>query len=43
MPCIPCNNGKYKYGHKGRCQYDSRKECEQAAKAIHADKQRKRK
>ncbi len=23
MPCIKCENGKYKFGETGRCQYNS--------------------
>ena len=30
MPCIKCNNGKYKWGETGSCQYDTLDECEMA-------------
>ena len=35
MPCIKCNNGKWKYGEKGRCQFDTLEKCKEAAAAIH--------
>lgn len=28
MPCEECNNGKWKWGKTGACQYDSKEECE---------------
>lgn len=37
MPCMKCANGKYKYGEKGRCQYDTLASCKAAAAAIHID------
>ena len=36
MPCYKCSNGKYKYGLKGNCQFDTLKACEAAERAIHA-------
>ena len=36
MPCMKCTNGKWKYGAKGNCQFDTKTKCEQAAAAIHA-------
>lgn len=36
MPCYKCNNGKYKYGERGRCQFDTKAACEAAERAIHA-------
>lgn len=38
MPCMKCANGKWKYGTKGRCQFDTKEKCEEAAAAIHARK-----
>ena len=35
MPCIKCNNGKYKYGMHGRCQFDTLEKCRAAEQAIH--------
>lgn len=32
MPCEQCQNGKYKWGKTGDCQYDSIAECEEANK-----------
>lgn len=36
MPCYKCSNGKYKYGERGRCQFDTQGACEDAERAIHA-------
>ena len=36
MPCIKCSNGKYKYGERGRCQFDTLEACHAAEAAIHA-------
>ncbi len=36
MPCYKCNNGKYKYGERGRCQFDTLSACEAAERAIYA-------
>lgn len=36
MPCYKCNNGKYKYGESGRCQFDTLGACQAAERAIHA-------
>ncbi len=30
MPCIECENGKWKFGQRGRCKWDSKQECEAA-------------
>lgn len=35
MPCIKCNNGKWKYGEHGKCIYDTLSDCKKAAAAIH--------
>ena len=32
MPCYKCDNGKYKFGQTGSCQYDTLAECESANK-----------
>jgi hypothetical protein len=32
MPCEECENGKYKWGKTGSCEYDSLAECEEANK-----------
>jgi len=36
MPCYKCSNGKYKYGLKGNCQFDTLEACKAAEAAIHA-------
>ncbi len=41
MPCYRCNNGKYKYGQRGRCQFDTLESCKAAEAAIHARKRTK--
>lgn len=38
MPCIKCSNGKYKYGKKGKCQFETLEKCKAAAAAIHINK-----
>lgn len=36
MPCYKCSNNKYKYGERGRCQFDTLGACEAAERAVHA-------
>lgn len=36
MPCYKCSNGKYKYGKRGNCQFDTLERCRAAEAAIHA-------
>jgi hypothetical protein len=36
MPCYKCSNGKWKYGQRGNCQFDTLAACEAAERAIHA-------
>lgn len=36
MPCYKCSNGKWKYGKKGNCQFDTLDACQAAERAIHA-------
>ena len=36
MPCYKCSNGKYKYGERGNCQFDTLGACQAAERAIHA-------
>lgn len=38
MPCIKCNNGKWRYGQHGKCVFDTLKKCQDAEAAIHANK-----
>lgn len=42
MPCYKCSNGKWKYGERGRCQFDTLAACEAAERAIHAEQNRKK-
>ena len=37
MPCYECENGKWKFGETGNCQYDSKSECETANKDYYAE------
>ena len=38
MPCTKCENGKWKWGSTGDCQYDSESECKKAHEGDpHAD------
>lgn len=41
MPCFKCANGKYKYGERGRCQFDTLAACEAAERAIYAQENKK--
>lgn len=34
MPAIKCNNGKWKWGEKGKCIYETKKDAEDAGIAI---------
>ena len=43
MPCINCNNGRYKFGETGRCIYRSKRECEDANPEDSADNSKHRK
>ena len=36
MPCYKCSNGKYKYGERGNCQFDTLGACQAAERAINA-------
>ena len=35
MPCQQCDNGKWKWGETGECQYDSEEECKAAHPEPH--------
>tara|TARA_B100000519_G_C14087336_1_gene364597 strand:- start:30 stop:695 length:666 start_codon:yes stop_codon:yes gene_type:complete len=37
MPCYECENGKWRFGETGNCQYDSKSECETANKDYYAE------
>ena len=37
MPCEKCENGKYKWGKTGSCEYDTKAECEEANKDYYED------
>jgi hypothetical protein len=41
MPCYKCSNGKYKYGQRGNCQFDTLGACQEAEQAIHAREDKK--
>jgi hypothetical protein len=30
MPCEECENGKWRWGESGECQYDSKSQCEES-------------
>jgi hypothetical protein len=38
MPCIKCPNGKWKYGNKGECVFDTLTKCKDAEMAINIAK-----
>jgi hypothetical protein len=37
MPCYECENGKWKFGETGKCQYSTKSECETANKDYYAE------
>ena len=37
MPCEQCENGKYKWGKTGSCEYDTVAECEAANKDYYEE------
>ena len=37
MPCEKCDNGKYKWGKTGSCEYDTIAECEEANKDYYEE------
>jgi hypothetical protein len=37
MPCIKCDNGKWRIG-SGKCMYKSKESCEKALRDYHATK-----
>ena len=37
MPCYECENGKWRFGETGNCQYDTKSECETANKDYYAE------
>ena len=39
MPCYECENGKWKFGETGKCQYDSKSDCETANKDYYKDEE----
>ena len=43
MPCYECENGKWKFGETGKCQYSSKSECETANKDYYLEESDKNK
>lgn len=43
MPCINCNNGRYKFGENGRCIHRTLKECQDANPEDSTDNSKHRK
>lgn len=37
MPCQECEDGKWKWGRRGECQYNSKEECEAAHQGEHEE------
>jgi signal peptide peptidase SppA len=37
MPCMQCEDGKWRWGNTGDCQYESQADCEAAHKGEHAE------
>ena len=42
MPCYKCDNGKWKYGKRGNCQFDTLEACQAAEAAIRARENEKK-
>ena len=40
MPCIECENGKWRWGESGECSYGSKSQCEEA-NTDYAEKKKK--
>ena len=38
MPCLECENGLWRFGESGKCQYSSKSECETANSDYSAEK-----
>ena len=38
MPCIKCSNGKWRFGLRGKCQFDTLEACKKGAAAIKAQR-----
>lgn len=38
MPCYKCSNGKWKYGTRGECNFDTLTKCKEAEMAINIAK-----
>lgn len=41
MPALECNNGKWKWGSRGECVYDTKEEAQKAGIAILIEKTNK--
>tara|TARA_R110000744_G_scaffold27952_1_gene67794 strand:- start:226 stop:561 length:336 start_codon:yes stop_codon:yes gene_type:complete len=39
MPCYECEEGKWRFGETGYCQYESKSDCETANKDYYADEE----
>ena len=37
MPCLECENGLWRFGESGKCQYSSKSECETANADYYAE------
>ena len=37
MPCLKCENGLWKFGRTGKCEYATKEECESANADYYAD------
>ena len=41
MPAMRCSNGKWKWGARGKCVFDTKEDAERAGRAIEAEKHRR--
>jgi len=42
MPCYECENGKWRFGETGKCEYSSKSECETANKDYYMENDKKK-
>lgn len=41
MPCLECENGLWRFGESGKCEYTSKSQCEEANKDYYSEKKKK--
>ena len=36
MPCLECENGKWRFGETGKCEYSTKSDCDESNKDYYA-------